>query len=111
MPVRSDGIFYWEGEKPRPLTIRYVDENGDLDASIAGATLVAKTKIDEAAEADVTMTNNGDGTATIDWPTGTSVFVVTSGRSESFMRIDIQVTESPKVWFMDRFQIPVKKRT
>ena len=103
-------IYFWEGEKPQPTTIRYVDRNGKLITTIAGATFVAKTKIDEATEVDVTCTDGGDGTLTIDWPTGTSVFIL-AGAIDGVMRIDIEVTQAPNVWFLPRFAIPVRKRT
>jgi hypothetical protein len=108
--MRNEDLYYWEGEKPPPLTIRYEDDDGNLDDTIAGATLTAKTKIDQANEVDVTMTNNDDGTATIDWPTGTSVFVL-AGEKDGVMRVDIEVADSPLAWFLPRFSFPVKKRT
>jgi hypothetical protein len=106
---RSEELYYWEGEKPPPLVINYEDEDGDLITTITGAALVAKTKIDTEDEADVTMTNNDDGTMTIDWPTGTSAFTVPTG-NRAAMRIDIQVTQGSNVWYIQRFTIPIRKR-
>jgi len=108
--LRNEDLYYWEGEKPPPLLIRYEDDNGELITTISGATLTAKTSIDGAAEVDVDMTNNDDGTATIDWPTGTSVFAL-AGDKNGIMRIDVEVADSPLEWFLPRFAVPVKKRT
>ena len=108
--MRNENLYYWEGEKPPPLTIRYEDDDGNLVTTISGATLSAKTSIDGATEVSVTMTNNDDGTATIDWPTGTSAFVL-AGEKDGIMRIDVQVVDSPNEWFLPRFSIPIKKRT
>lgn len=105
----SKDLYYWEGEKPPPLTVRYEDDDGELITSIAGATLTAKTAIDAAAEVNVSMTNNDDGTMTIDWPTGTSVFVLAADR-DGIMRVDINIVDSPLDYFLTRFSLPVRKR-
>ena len=109
--TRQEDLFYYHGEKPPPLTVRYEDKNGNLITTIAGAGLSAKTKIDEVAEVAVSMTNNDDGTMTIDWPTGTSVFIVPTPRERSNMRVDIEVTQGSLVWFLPRFAIPVLNRS
>jgi len=108
--MRTDDLYYWEGEKPPPLTVNYEDDNGVLITTISGATLSAKTSIDGATEVAVGATNNDDGTLTIDWPTGTSAFVL-AGTADGIMMVDIEVTQAPLVWFLPRFSIPVKKRT
>jgi hypothetical protein len=106
-----DGLFYYVGEKPPPLPCRFEDKDGVLDASISGATITAKCKIDDASETSVSCTNNGDGTFTIDWDTGTSDFALPTGIDKGLMRIDIEVAASPRLWHMDRVQIPVKRRS
>jgi hypothetical protein len=105
-------LFYYEGEKPPPLPCRYEDDDGALITSIAGTTIAALVKCDKdaTAEATVTCTNNDDGTFTIDWPTGTSAFALDSGEVEGSMKVDIRVTDSPRVWYMDRFSFPIKAR-
>jgi hypothetical protein len=108
--MRHEHLYYWEGEKPPPLTVRYEDEDGDLITTIAGATLTAKTSIDGAANNDVDMTNNNDGTMTIDWDNSTSDFVL-AGDQDGTMVIDILVEDAPLSWYLPRFSIPVKKRT
>ncbi len=107
--TRHADLYFWEGEKPPATTIRYEDEDGNLITTIAGAGFSAKTKIDEASEVAVTCTDGGDGTLTIDWPTGTSTFVLT-GTKDGRIRIDIEVTQGSNVWFLPRFAVPVKKR-
>jgi len=115
MSVRiPEGLYYWHGEKPPPLPFEYVNEQGDLITSISGATLTAKTSIDGAAEADVDCTNDGDGTGTIDWPTGgdASAFALADGVNEGVMRIDIEVDEGTgTVWYLPRFTLPILRRT
>ena len=108
--MRNEDLYYYDGEKPPPLTIRYEDKNGNLIATIAGATFSAKTQIDEESEVAVACTDLGDGTLTIDWPTDTSVFIVPTPRERSNMRVDIEVTQGPTIWFLPRFTIPVIKR-
>ncbi len=108
--MRNEELYYWEGEKPPALPVRYEDDDGNLVTTIAGATLTAKTSIDGADEVDVAMTNNDDGTATINWPTGTSVFVLTRNK-DGTMRIDIEVVDGSYEWFLPRFTLPVKRRT
>jgi len=103
-------LYFWEGEKPPATTVRYVDRNGALITTIASAGLSALTKIDSATEVTVAMTNNDDGTMTINWPTGTSTFALT-GAKDGVMRIDIEVTQGANVWFLPRFAVPVRKRT
>ena len=107
--MRNEDLYYWEGEKPPPLAVRWEDDNGVLITSISGATLVAKAKIASAAETSIDMTNNDDGTMTIDFDTSTSDFVLT-GEKDGIMRVDIKVTDAPLEWYLPRFSIPVKKR-
>lgn len=108
--MRTDDLYYYEGEKPPPLAINYVDRNGTLVTTIPSVTARALTSIDEAVEVAVAMTNNGDGSLTINWPTGTSVFVLT-GEIDGVMRVDIEITQGSTVWFLPRFAVPVRKRT
>lgn len=108
--MRHDDLYYWEGEKPPPLTVRYEDKNNVLITTIPTAALRAQTKIDAAAEKNINMTNNGDGSMTIDWNTTTSDFVL-AGTRDGIMRIDIEVTQGATVWHLPRFSVPVKKRT
>jgi hypothetical protein len=108
--TRHADLYFWEGEKPPPTTVRYEDADGNLITSIAGATFSAKTSIDGAAEVAVTCTDGGDGTLTIDWPTGTSTFVL-AGTKDGTIRILVEVTQGANVWFLPMFAVPVKKRT
>ena len=103
---RQRDLYFYEGEKPPPTSWEYQDEDGNL-IPFAG-TVVAKTSIDGAANADVPATNNADGTGTFDWPTGTSVFVL-AGTIGGVMKIRIEVTDSPKVWSLPTMAIPIKK--
>lgn len=105
-------LFYYVGEKPPPLPCRYEDDDGNLITSIAGNTLKALCTCDKDAtgEQEIACTNNGDGTFTIDWPTGTSAFALDTGEEEGSMKVDIRVTDTPRQWFMDRFSFPVKAR-
>lgn len=107
---RTADLYFWEGEIPDPTTFRYEDKDGKLITSIAGATLTAKCKIDSATEFDVSCTNNGDGTGTVDWP-DPSKFVLVSPAIRSEMRVDIQVVQAPKTWFLPRWTAPIKKRS
>jgi len=103
-------IFYFEGEKPKALTIRFIDDAGALDTSFSAATLIAKFSIDGVAQADVAMTNNADGTGTVNWPTGTSPFTVAVGKAESTGSVDVQATQGANVWFPTSFTFPIVKR-
>jgi hypothetical protein len=103
-------LFYFEGEKPKALTTRFIDDAGALDITFSAATLVAKFSIDGAAQPDVAMTNNANGTGTINWPTGTSPFVVAAGKTESTGSIDVQATQGANVWFPTSFTFPIVKR-
>jgi hypothetical protein len=107
--LRHEHIYYWEGEKPPPLEVRYEDDDGDLITTISGATLTAKASIDGAAETSIDMTNNNDGTMTINWDTTTSDFAL-AGDQDGTMTIDILVEDAPRSWYLPRFSIPVKKR-
>ena len=98
-------LFYYVGEKPPALPWRYEDKDGTLIATISGADIVAKCKVDENDEFDVTCTNTGDGTGTVDWATGTSSF-----EHAGIMKIDMEIDDGTRVWFMPRFSIPVKTR-
>ena len=108
---RHADLYFWEGEKPPATTVRYEDEDGNLITSIAGATFSAKTSIDGAADVAVTCTDGGDGTLTIDWPTGKSTFDLGTSTKDGTIRIDIEVTQGANVWYLPRFAVPVKKRT
>lgn len=108
--TRTADLYFWEGEKPPATTVRYEDDDGNLITTIAGAAFSAKTSIDGAADVAVICTDGADGTLTIDWPTGASVFVLT-GTIDGTMRIDIEVTQGANVWYLPRFAVPVKKRT
>ena len=109
--TRQADLYYWEGEKPPALNIRYEDNNGVLITTISGATLAAKCKIDAQSEFSETMTNNDDGTMTIDWNTTTSRFDLDTSTIDGIIRIDVEVTQGSNVWFLPRFSLPVKKRT
>lgn len=104
-----ENLFYWVGEKPPALPCRYEDENGDLIASIAGATLTAMCKIDTetGAEVSVPCTNAGDGTFTINWASGANPSTFTK---EGAMRIDVKIVQGDYTWYLDRFSIPIKER-
>jgi len=103
-------MYYWVGEKPPPLPCRYEDDDGTLITSISGASLTAKILIDrvESVERDVDCTNNDDGTFTIDWAIGADP---SSFTGEGIMRVDVEVDDGTRVWYMPRFTIPVKERT
>jgi len=107
MPVVPKNLYYYVGEKPPPLPCRYQDDAGDLITSISGTTLVAKCKLGSGGTPfDVSCTNNDDGTFTIDWPTGTSAFA-----AKGSLKIDIEVTDTPRLWYMNRFSIEIKDRS
>jgi hypothetical protein len=98
-------LFYYVGEKPPPLPCRYETNEGVLIASIAGATLTANCKLDGGTAFDVTCTNVGDGTFTINWNTTTSSFV-----AKGSLRVDVKVVSGAYTWYMPRFSIPIKER-
>ena len=102
MRVPQD-LHYYVGEKPDPLPCEYVDKDGDLIADISGATLTAKCSINEGTAVDVPCTNNGDGTFTINWSTVTSNFT-----AAGWMRILIEVDQTPKLWYMDPEMIEIR---
>ena len=108
--MRAEELFFYVGEKPAPTVCTYEDEEGDLIADISGATLVAKISIDGATEVEVPCTNNGDGSFTIDWPTGTSVFILDADRDSGTMTIDIEVSQSPLEYYLDRDTVKIKRR-
>lgn len=111
MSTRHADLYYYEGEKPPPTPVKYEDLNGSLIASISGAALSGKVKIDEESEITIDMTNNDDGTMTLDWDTGTSQFIIpASNDGDAVMRIDIEVTQGAAVWFLPRWSVPVRKR-
>ena len=105
MPKVPSDLYYLVGEKPPPLPLGYYDKVNELVTSIASATLTAKCSVDGGTEFDVSCVNNDDGTFTIGWSSVTSDFV-TAGS----MRIDIEVDDGTRVWFMPRFSVPVKAR-
>lgn len=99
-------LFYYVGEKPPALNCGYYADDGTLlPAPLAGAALVACCRVDAATEFNVTCTNAGDGTFTVDWPTGTSAFA-----AAGTMRVDVRVTVGAYVWYLPRFSIPVISR-
>ena len=89
--------YFYVGEKPPPTNCRYVDAVGDLITDISGATLTAKTSIDDGANVDVSCTNADDGTFTIDWPDGASPSVFTASGS---MRIKIHVSHGDLDYYL-----------
>ena len=101
--IIPEGFHFIYGEKPEPTTCRYEDADGVLVTSIAGKTLAAVTSLNDATAVVVTCTNNDDGTYTIDWPTDTSTFSATG-----MISIRVRVTDTPKVWYMDKFKISVE---
>lgn len=105
-----EDLFFYHGEVPPPTPFRYEDANGDLDDSIAGATITAKISIDEATEVNVSCTNTGDGSGTIDWP-GTSVLLLADGVNEGQMRIDMEIDPAgDQKWYLQRVSIPLIRR-
>lgn len=89
--------YYYVGEKPPGTPCSYVDENGDLISSLGGATEVAKTSINSAADVNVSCTDGGDGSFTIDWPKGASASAFTAVGT---MRIRIWVTQGDYAYFL-----------
>ena len=89
--------YFYVGEKPPATPCSYVDENGDLITSLAGATEVAKTSINGAADVNVSCTDGADGTFTIDWPNGVSDSAFTAAGT---MRIRIWVTHGDLAFFL-----------
>lgn len=106
--MRVVDIYYYEGEKPPELIVNYEDEDGVLDASIAGASFVAKTSIDGAANVDVPVSDKGDGSVGVTWPTGTSRFIL-AGTTDGLIAVLIQVTQGSNVWHLPLWSCPVKK--
>jgi hypothetical protein len=102
--VPSD-LYYVVGEKPPPLPCRYETNGGALITSIAGATLTANCKLDSGTAFDVTCTNAGNGTFTINWSTDTSNFAAAGA-----LRVDVRVVSGAYTWYMPRFSVPVKAR-
>lgn len=107
-----DDLFFYVGEKPPPTPWRYEDNDGNLDPSIAGATITLLVNIDgdAGAEQSITCTNADDGTGTIVWPTGTSAMKLDTGIDRGTMRCDMHIVASPLDWFMDRFSLPIIRR-
>lgn len=103
MLVEIDG--YYVGEKPPPTTVRYEDENGDLISSISGATITAITSINGAANVIVSCSNNGDGTFTIDWPSGADDSVFTEAGT---MKIQFNIVHGDYDYYLKpAISIPV----
>lgn len=105
MSIIPRELYYYVGEKPPALPCQYETDAGIPIISIAGATLTAKCKVDEAAEFNVTCTNADDGTFTINWSTVTSSFAVAGA-----MRIGVLVALGDYEWYMPLFSIPIKAR-
>ena len=109
MPIVPKELYYYVGEKPPALPCRYEDKDGVLDASISGATLTAKCSIDGGTEFDVACDNTaGDGTFTIGWAVGVTA---SSFAAEGTMRIDVEVDDTVRVWYMPRFTLAIRDRT
>jgi len=104
MTMVPPDLYYIVGEKPPALPCRYETKEGVLIASIAGATLTANCKIDNETAFDVTCTNTGDGSFTINWGTGTSSFA-----KKGSMRIRVKVVQGAYTWYMPAFSIPIKE--
>ena len=104
MTMTPPNLYYYVGEKPPALPCRYETKEGVLITSISGATLTAKCKLDSATEFDVTCTNPGDGTFTINWGTGTSSFA-----AKGSLRVRVKVVSGSYTWYMPAFSIPVKE--
>jgi hypothetical protein len=101
---------YYVGEKPKPMPVTFT-KGGEVDASFPAATLVAKLSIDGAAETNIAMTNNGDGTATINWPTATSAFALADpDKTEGTGSVDVEATDGAYVWFPASFTFPIVSR-
>jgi hypothetical protein len=108
MSSQTFGRYFYVGEKPPPTRVRVYKSDGTLDADqLAGKTLVAKVKVGTAAEVDVPCTNAGDGTFTIDWPTGTSVF---TGTIPTTAQVDVYVTGGSLAYYLPRLVYPVVVR-
>lgn len=110
MPIVPSELYYWVGEKPPALICRYQDKDGNLITSIAADGLTAKCKIGSGTEFDIVCTNpygGVDGQFSIPWATG--------GTASSFdaagsMKIDVEVDDGTRVWFLPRFSIEVLDR-
>lgn len=89
--------YFYVGEKPPATPVSYVDKNTVLIASLGGATEVAKTSINGAADVDVPCTDGGDGSFTIDWPKGASASVFTTAGT---MRIRIWVIQGDYAYYL-----------
>ena len=103
-------LSYFVGEKPPALSCAYRDKDRNLVAApLTGATLTAKCLLDASGsvEFSVTCTNNDDGTFTIDWATGGSA---SSFVAKGMLRIDVEVNDGTRAWFLPRFSVPIRTR-
>lgn len=108
MPVVPKHLYYYVGEKPPALPCEYKDEDGVLVSTpLNGATLTAKCSVDGGAEFDVDCTNDNDGNFTINFATGVDP---SSFATEGMLRIDVEVDNSPQLWFLPRFSLPIRTR-
>ncbi len=113
MSMMHDDLFFYEGERPKPTTVRLLDLDGALDTSIVGSTITAKTKIDGETEVSLGCVDGADGTFTITWPRSpsASVFIMPTGKDRSIMRIDFLSDDGNGDEWLGRISIPVLKRT
>ena len=99
VPIES----FFVGEIPKPTPGRYEDKTGALDTSIAAATLTCEISVNGAAHESISCSNPGDGTFTIDWPTGATKF-----DAVGTLKFQVWATEGSNVWAIgDIISIPI----